>query len=210
MRKGVRSIFRRARNVKLDLTPFLLVFGMALAPGLAPAEMREGPDPELRKALLAAVNAADSFEHKFDAEVWLADMSDRVQRYVPNALTDPQERLAFLRLVHSEARRASVPPELVLSVIEIESKFDRFAISKAGALGYMQVMPFWLKELDRPYDNLFHASTNLRMGCTILKYYLDREQGDLVKGLARYNGSTGRAQYSHKVLNALSKRWFQK
>jgi soluble lytic murein transglycosylase-like protein len=183
---------------------------LALAPLLAPAEMREGPDPELRKLLLEAVSASDSFEHPFDAEVWLADMSDRLERYAPQALTDRKERLSFLRLVHSEASRARVPSELVLSVIEVESKFDRFAVSKAGAQGYMQVMPFWLKELDRPYDNLFHAPTNLRMGCTILKYYLDRERGDLVKGLARYNGSTGRAKYSHKVLDALSLRWFQK
>ena len=183
---------------------------LALAPLLAPAEMREAADPELRKLLLEAVNAADSFEHPYDAEVWLADMSDRLERYAPRALPDRRERLAFLRLVHSEARRASLPPELVLSVIEIESKFDRFAVSKVGAQGYMQVMPFWLKELNRPYDNLFHASTNLRMGCTILKYYLDREKGDLIKGLARYNGSTGRAKYSHKVLGALSQRWFQR
>jgi soluble lytic murein transglycosylase-like protein len=203
-----------ARALASFAARFLAALGMTLFATLAPAEMsreaQSGPDPELRKLLLAAVNAADSFDHPFDAEVWLADMSDRMQRYVPNALTDPQERLAFLRLVHSEARRANVPPELVLAVIEIESRFDRFAISRAGALGYMQVMPFWLKELDRPYDNLFKATTNLRMGCTILKYYLDREQGDLVKGLARYNGSTGRAKYSHQVLNALSRRWFQK
>jgi soluble lytic murein transglycosylase-like protein len=177
---------------------------------LAHAEMSEAPDPELRRLLLEAVSASDSFEHPFDAEVWLADMSDRMERYAPRALPDRKERLAFLRLVHSEARRADVAPELVLSVIEIESKFDRFAVSKVGAQGYMQVMPFWLRELNRPYDNLFHAPTNLRMGCTILKYYLDRERGDLVKGLARYNGSTGRAHYSHKVLDALSLRWFQK
>jgi len=183
---------------------------LLLAPMLAHAEMSEAPDPELRRLLLEAVSASDSFEHPFDAEVWLADMSDRMERYAPRALPDRKERLAFLRLVHSEARRADVAPELVLSVIEIESKFDRFAVSKVGAQGYMQVMPFWLRELNRPYDNLFHAPTNLRMGCTILKYYLDRERGDLVKGLARYNGSTGRAHYSHKVLDALSLRWFQK
>lgn len=182
---------------------------LALAPALAPASSLE-PDPELRQALLAAVSAADSFEHPFDAEVWLSDMSDRVARHAPRAMPDVEERLRFLRLVHREARRAQVPPELVLSVIEIESKFDRFAVSKAGALGYMQVMPFWLKELDRPYDNLFNGPTNLRMGCTILKFYLDREKGDLIRGLARYNGSTGRAHYSHKVLDALSTRWFQK
>jgi soluble lytic murein transglycosylase-like protein len=181
---------------------------MTLWSTLAPASSLE-PDPELRQALLAAVNASDSFDHPFDAEVWLSDMSDRMARYAPRAIPDVGERLKFLRLVHSEARRAQVPPELVLSVIEIESRFDRFAISRAGALGYMQVMPFWLKELDRPYDNLFNAPTNLRMGCTILKFYLDREKGDLIRALARYNGSTGRAHYSHKVLNALSQRWFR-
>ncbi|MGH8481766.1 MAG: lytic transglycosylase domain-containing protein [Nevskiaceae bacterium] len=179
-------------------------------PLLSSADMREDPDPELRRLLLEAVTVSDSFEHPFDAEVWLADMSDRLERYQPRAIPDRKERLAFLRLVHSEARRAGVAPELVLSVIEIESRFDRFAVSKVGAQGYMQVMPFWLEELNRPYDNLFQASTNLRMGCTILKFYLDRERGDLVKGLARYNGSTGRAKYSHKVLDALSLRWFQK
>lgn len=180
---------------------------LALAPALAIAQP---PDPELRKLLLAAVSAADSFDDRFDAEVWLSDMSDRLARYAPNALRDPQERFGFLRLVHSEARRAQVPPELVLALIEVESQFDRFAVSNSGAQGYMQVMPFWLKELDRPYDNLFSAPINLRMGCTILKYYVDGERGDLVKALARYNGSAGRAQYSHKVLNALSARWFRK
>jgi len=192
------------------VTRVLAVLLLALAPALASAETQESPDPELRKLLLEAVSASDSFDHPFDAEVWLSDMSDRMVRYAPRALPDLQERLAFLRLVHREARRARVAPELVLSVIEIESKFDRFAISRSGALGYMQVMPFWLEELERPYDNLFNAPTNLRLGCTILKFYLDREKGDLVRGLARYNGSTGRAKYSHKVLDALSLRWFQK
>ena len=197
-----------ARDLVSMATRFLAALGMTLFAGFAGAQ--DAPDPELRRLLLEAVNASDSFEHKFDAEVWLSDMSDRMERYVPAAIPDRTERLTFLRLVHSEARRAQVPPELVLSVIEIESRFDRFAISRVGAQGYMQVMPFWLKELDRPYDNLFNGPTNLRMGCTILKFYLDREKGDLVKGLARYNGSTGCAKYSHKVLDALSLRWFQK
>jgi len=186
------------------------LLGMTLLPSSAPAGMQDAPDPELRKLLLAAVSASDSFDHPFDAEVWLSDMSDRMERHVPAAIPDREERLTFLRLVHREARRAAVAPELVLSVIEVESRFDRFAVSKAGAQGYMQVMPFWLAELNRPYDNLFNAPTNLRMGCTILKFYLDREKGDLVKALARYNGSAGRAKYSHKVLDALSLRWFQK
>lgn len=168
------------------------------------------PDPELRQALLAAVNAADSFEHRFDAEVWLSDMSDRMTRYVPKAMPDAKERLAFLRLVHREAKRASVPPELVLSVIEVESRFDRFAVSVSGAQGYMQVMPFWLKELNRPAeDNLFKGPTNLRMGCTILKFYIDRARGDLVRALQLYNGGKGHPRYSYKVLDALSQRWFR-
>lgn len=167
------------------------------------------PDPALRHALLVAINAADSFEHRFDAEVWLSDMSDRMHRYVPGAIPDVKERLAFLRLVHSEARRASVPPELVLAVIEIESRFDRYAVSVAGAQGYMQVMPFWLQELKRPRDNLFAGPTNLRMGCTILKFYIDKAKGDLVRALQMYNGGKGHPRYSYKVLDALSKRWFR-
>jgi soluble lytic murein transglycosylase-like protein len=180
---------------------------LMLSAAAAPAGQE--PDPRLRELLLEAIGKADSFEHRFDAEVWLTDMSDRMDRYIPKAMPDRKERLAFLRLLHSEARLAAVPPELVLSVIEVESRFDRFAVSRSGAQGYMQVMPFWLAELKRPQDNLFHAQTNLRLGCTILKYYLDREQGDLVKALGRYNGSYGRPQYPHKVLDALSRRWFR-
>jgi soluble lytic murein transglycosylase-like protein len=165
----------------------------------------DGPDPALRTALMAAVGAADSFEHRFDAEVWLMDMSTRLTRFVP----DEGERLELLRLVHREAALADVPAELVLAVIEVESAFDRFAISHAGALGLMQVMPFWLNEIGRPDDNLFHVQTNLRMGCTILRYYLDKERGHLVNALARYNGSYGRPEYPYRVLEALNRRWFR-
>jgi soluble lytic murein transglycosylase-like protein len=211
-RKPESSALRRwtpaFAGVTKNWIPAFTGMTLLLSPALAPAQVIQ-PDPELRKVLLEAVSASDSFEHRFDAEVWLADMSDRMVRYVPKAMPDTTERLAFLRLLHSEARRANVPPELVLSVIEIESRFDRFAVSRVGALGYMQVMPFWLKELNRPYDNLFKAGINLRMGCTILKFYLDREKGDLVKALARYNGSYGRPQYPYKVLEALTKRWFR-
>ena len=183
---------------------------LALAPALACADAAPpAPDAELRQALLAAVSAADSFDDRFDAEVWLADMSERMNRYVPKAMPDLKERLEFLRLVHAEARRAQVPPELVLSVIEIESRFDRFAVSNSGAQGYMQVMPFWLKELNRPYDNLFKGEMNLRMGCTILKFYIARAKGDLVRALQLYNGGSGHPHYSYKVLDALSKRWFR-
>ncbi|MCK4711195.1 MAG: lytic transglycosylase domain-containing protein, partial [Gammaproteobacteria bacterium] len=149
---------------------------------------------------------SDSFEDRFDAEVWLVDMSKRLKKLLPAK----KERLELLKTVHQEATRSNIHPELVLAVIHIESHFDRFAISRAGAQGLMQVMPFWLKEIGHPDDNLVDLKTNLRMGCTILKYYLDKEKGDLVKGLARYNGSAGRRVYSDKVLDILRTHWFQR
>lgn len=161
------------------------------------------PEPELRALLKRAVADADSFEHRFDAEVWLVDMSGRLKRFIKN----DAERLHFLRVLHREAQRARIPPELALAVIEVESRFDRYAISSAGAQGYMQIMPFWLKEIAGPEENLFHTQTNLRMGCTILRYYLDRERGNLVGALARYNGSYGKPTYPNLVLRALNRRW---
>lgn len=161
-------------------------------------------DPELRDALKRNVNESSSFEDRFDAEVWLVDMSGRMSRYIK----DPNQRLQFLRKVHSEATKAGVEPELVLSVIHIESRFDRFAISRVGAQGLMQVMPFWKNEIGRPTDNLTNVDTNLRYGCTILKHYIDREKGDLIRALARYNGSLGKTWYPEKVLTAWEKYWF--
>ncbi len=171
----------------------------------APGVAQQAPDPELREALLAAVSAADSFEDRFDAEVWLTDMSARLARQV----RDPDERMEILTRVHYEASRADLPPELVLAVIEVESNFDRYAISKAGALGLMQVMKFWREEIGRPEDNLINLNTNLRYGCTILKFYLDKEKGDLRRALGRYNGSLGSRKYPNKVIDKLSRKWFQ-
>lgn len=178
---------------------------LAAAAQLACAAPTERPDAELRAMLIKAIGEADSFNHRFDAEVWLVDMSSRVSRYLP----DERERYAFLRLVHSEATRAQLSPELVLAVIDIESKFDRYAVSSAGAVGLMQIMPFWLDEIGKPGDNLFHMRTNLRFGCTILKYYLTKEKGNVVHALARYNGSYGKPQYPTLVLGALNRRWFR-
>ncbi|MGA8204975.1 MAG: transglycosylase SLT domain-containing protein [Woeseiaceae bacterium] len=184
---------------------FLLV-GLLLA-ALAPAASRaqQAPDPELREILRKAANDADSFEDRFDAEVWLTDMS---RRLAP-AVADPEERIQLLTRVHYEAARAELPPELVLAVIDVESNFDPYAISVAGALGLMQVMPFWRNEIGRPNDNLIHVDTNLRYGCTILKFYLDKEHGDLRRALGRYNGSIGRRDYSNKVIDKLSRKWFR-
>jgi len=181
----------------------LLLVALALA-GPASAQ-RERPDDTLRELVREAVAASDSFTDRFDAEVWLVDMSSRLAER-PNA-PEPDERLELLRLVHTEARRASLQPELVLAVIEVESNFDRFAISEAGALGLMQVMPFWLKELEQPEANLFRPRTNLRIGTTILRYYLEREQGNMRRALARYNGSLGENWYPDRVFRALNQRW---
>jgi soluble lytic murein transglycosylase-like protein len=170
------------------------------------AATQERPDDELRNLLSKAINSADSFEDRFDAEVWLLDMSKRLEKKIP----DTRKRLNLLKQVHYEASRAELPPELVLSVIHIESNFDRFAISRVGARGMMQIMPFWLKEIGKPDDNLFHLRTNLRFGCTILKHYIKKEKGNLVRGLARYNGSLGSTRYSDKVLDALAKRWYRR
>ena len=158
---------------------------------------------DLRPLLKSAIEKSDSFENRFDAEVWLVDMSSRLS----GKITDPEKRLQFLRLVHKEATQANLYPELVLAVIEVESNFDQYAISSAGALGLMQVMPFWLKEIGRDGDNLFKPTTNLRMGCTILRYYMNIEKEDLLQALARYNGSKGSNRYGNKVIKALNKRW---
>lgn len=162
-------------------------------------------DPELRRLLTAAVNSSESFDDRFHAEVWLLDMSNRLKRFVK----DEETRLSMLKQIHLEATRAELTPELVLAVIEVESHFDSYAISKAGAQGMMQVMPFWLDEIGRPDDNLIEMKTNLRMGCTILKYYMDMENDDLHEALARYNGSKGSRVYSNKVLDALRKHWYK-
>ena len=161
------------------------------------------PDPQLLGLLRQAIESADSFTDRYDAEVWLKLNSQRAERFV----ADPEERLKILRHVHYEATRASLSPELVLSVIEVESAFDRFALSHAGAQGLMQIMPFWLKEIGRPQDNLMDIRTNLRMGCTILRYYLDMEGGDYIPALARYNGSLGKPDYPRKVIGRWTRVW---
>jgi len=162
-------------------------------------------DPQLRQLLTEAINSSESFDDRFHAEVWLLDMSNRLQRFIK----DEETRLSMLKQIHLEAARSELQPELVLALIEVESHFDTYAISKSGAQGMMQIMPFWLNEIGRPDDNLIDMKTNLRIGCTILKYYMDMEKNDLHKALARYNGSAGSKVYSNKVLTALHKHWFQ-
>ena len=194
----------RTRRLHAHLGAALAAFALLMLTPEPADAVRQPPDEQLRRLLIQAVSETDSFRDRFEAEAWLLDMSTRLQKRVP----DDGERMQILRLVHYEASRAELEPELVLAVIEVESNFDRFAISVAGARGLMQVMPFWLNEIGRPDDNLFHVRTNLRMGCTILRYYLDMERGNLLRGLARYNGSLGSYRYPDKVLKAWRTRWF--
>ena len=146
MRLDVQAILSMTRSLTRALCAAALLLlaaeGGAQTRG-RPSDARSGPDPELRKILLAAISDADSFQDRFDAEVWLTDMSGRLARQVP----DPVERLEILKAVHRHATHARVAPELVLAVIDVESNFDHYAISSVSALGLMQVMPFWVPQL---------------------------------------------------------------
>ena len=180
-----------------------LLCGLLLQ-GLAGAATMERPDNEMRRTLIEAVNSTDSFADRFAAEVWLTDMLSRLG----TRIDDPGEAVTILKTAHYEALRARIQPELVLAIMDVESNFDRYAISSAGAQGLMQIMPFWLEEIGRPDDNLMDIGTNLRFGCTILGIYLKREGGNMRRALARYNGSVGEHWYPNRVFNALRKRWY--
>lgn len=144
-----------------------------------------------------------AFTTQYEEDFWMGQMSRRLQKQMP----DKNVRLEFLRTVHYEATRAGLDPELVLGLIEVESRFNKYAVSRVGARGYMQVMPFWTRELGAKEHNLFHLRTNLRYGCTILRYYLDIEKGDLFRALGRYNGSLGKSKYPNLVRTAWRNNW---
>jgi soluble lytic murein transglycosylase-like protein len=143
------------------------------------------------------------FNSNSDAQRWLDSMDARLAKRIP----DRKQRLELLRTVHYEALRASLDPQLVLGLIEVESGFRKYAVSKSGARGYMQVMPFWIKVIGQPNSNLFHLRTNLAFGCVILRHYLDEEKGDYFRALGRYNGSLGQVEYPNMVLAAWRGRW---
>jgi len=165
--------------------------------------LAEEVDAELKALLIETIGQSDSFDDRFEAEVWLLQKSTVLKKFVK----DKEQRLNLLKEIHKEAKRAGIPPEFVLAVIEVESHFDRFALSSAGAQGLMQVMPFWKKEIGREDDNLIDMKTNLKYGCTILKYYLDKADNHWAEALARYNGSYGKLWYPERVMNAWDKHW---
>lgn len=179
----------------------------AIGSALAGAQKYEPLSASVQAALHKAVSDArppgSSFKDWREAEDWLMEMSRRLEKRIPSR----EYRLELLRTVHYEATRAGLDPQLVLSLIQVESGFRKYAVSSAGARGYMQVMPFWVKLIGRSDDNLFHLRTSLRYGCTILRHYMDIEKGDLFRALGRYNGSLGQAEYPNMVRAAWQNQW---
>ncbi|MBE0614668.1 MAG: lytic transglycosylase domain-containing protein [Burkholderiales bacterium] len=174
---------------------------------LAGAQRYEPLAASVQAALSRAVSDkapdASAFKSKLDEVNWLSAMSRRLE----NRIRDHGSRIAFLKSVHYEASRAGLDPQLVLGLIQVESGFKKYAVSRSGARGYMQVMPFWTKLIGGKDDNLFDMRKNIRYGCTILRHYLDIENGDLFRALGRYNGSLGKPQYPRAVEAAWKNRW---
>ncbi len=185
--------------LRLVLTTLVLILWGATA------SSQERPDQTFAAQLKQLMEQENHFADKYDATVWMKDMEGRLKRRAPHI--PAEERLKILSLVHRYANEAQVDPQLVLAIMEVESNFDRYALSVANARGLMQIMPFWKKEIGHPDDSLFDMETNIRYGCYILKLYIDREKSNLTYALGRYNGSRGRAKYPNKVYAALRKRW---
>jgi soluble lytic murein transglycosylase-like protein len=185
----------------------LLAALLAAGQAWAGAQKYEPLAASVQAALHAAIADRAAPEPKFpslgEKIEWLTEMSRRMEKRIP----DRKARLEFLKTVYYEAQRAGLDPQLVLGLIQVESAFRKYAVSSAGARGYMQVMPFWIKLIGNGDQNLFHLRTNLRYGCTILRHYLDIEKGDLYRALGRYNGSLGAPEYPNMVRGAWEKQW---
>ena len=188
-----------------------LALGLAVAllpaAALAGAQQYEPLAASVQASLHAAIADRASPEPHFssieDKVNWMTEMSGRLTRRIP----DRDARLDFLKTVHYEAKRAGLDPQMVLALIQVESGFKKYSVSSAGARGYMQVMPFWVRLIGSKEQNLFHMRINLRFGCTILRHYLDIENGDLYRALGRYNGSLGKPEYPNMVRAAWEKQW---
>jgi soluble lytic murein transglycosylase-like protein len=190
-----------------------LALALYLAAALLPAAAHAGAQQyePLAASVQAALHAAiadrappePQFPSIREKVNWLTEMSGRLSRRLP----DREARLEFLKTVYYEAKRAGLDPQMVLGLIQVESGFKKYSVSSAGARGYMQVMPFWVGLIGSKDHNLFHTRTNLRFGCTILRHYLDIENGDIYRALGRYNGSLGKPEYPNMVRGAWEKQW---
>ena len=172
----------------------------------AGAQKEEPLADSVRSALAASIaNSApprpsfETLEARLDYLRWLGEISTRLKKRKAEHVA----RVEFLETVWYESKRAGLEPALVLGLVQVESAFRKYAISVAGARGYMQVMPFWARVIgDGDAAHLFHMQTNLRFGCVILRHYLDLERGDLFLALGRYNGSRGKSDYPNAVFQA--------
>jgi len=180
------------------------LLGAVLPAFAAPPAAQE--DPGLRAVVQQAIGEAQCFADKYDSAVWFTLMEPKLRRYVK----DRDQRLQILQTVFCEAHRSgatSLPPGLVMAVLDVESGFDPWAVSSAGAVGLMQVMPFWPEKLGMRRYELTHIEPNLHMGCAILRFYLDNERLDVRKALERYNGSIGRRDYPDRVIVRWTTYW---
>jgi len=193
----------RSLSAALALIAALVPAGNAHAGAQAYEPLSASVRATLYKAIADQAAPQLAFRNDAEARTWLSTMSRRLEKRIP----DRAVREDFLVTVHYEAKRAGLDPQLVLGVIQVESNFRKYAVSQAGARGYMQVMPFWLKLIGGVEQNLFHLRTNLRYGCVILRHYLDIENGNLFRALGRYNGSLGQAEYPTLVLHAWRGYW---
>jgi soluble lytic murein transglycosylase-like protein len=179
-----------------------LIVSLAL-PSASRADQQR--DPELKELLQKIIGSTDCFTDKYESEVWYKSMEPRLAQFVPTH----EERVEILNHVYCEAKRdpnLQIPPDLVLALMEVESRFDRWAVSPAGAVGLMQVMPFWPRELGVS-NQLVKVAPNIRMGCEILRYYLRVEHHNWTLALARYNGSVGHNKYPALVMQRWERAW---
>ncbi|MDO4906964.1 lytic transglycosylase domain-containing protein [Neisseria sp.] len=182
---------------------------LLLSPALARAgaQREETLSDDVASVMRSSINNVNParlvFNRAEEGERWLRDMSARLTRYV----ADEGERKRLLVNIQYESSRAGLDTQVVLGLIEVESAFRQYAISNVGARGLMQVMPFWKNYIGKPSHNLFDIRTNLRYGCTILRHYNNVERGNLVRALARFNGSLGSSKYPNAVLGAWRNRW---
>ncbi len=187
---------------------FALAVLLASVHAMAGNQIEERLSESVRAQLQASIADRGVPVISFDsgpesAHRWLYEMGGRLQSRMP----DRKTRTEFLKTLHYEAKRNGLNPQMVLGLIEVESAFRKYAVSSAGARGYMQVMPFWTRSIGEPHHNLFALRTNLRYGCVILRHYLNIENGDYFRALGRYNGSLGRPEYPNLVLSAWHGRW---
>ena len=192
---------------KLPGTLAALLLAISASAANAGAQREEQLSDSVKSALHKAVADTPSNRTYFESEAhertWLGEMSSRLKK----KFSEVDDSLDFLRTVHYEATRAGLDAEMVLGLIQVESNFRKYALSTAGARGFMQVMPFWVKQIGSKDHNLFNLRTNLRYGCIIIRHYLDMEKGDYFRALGRYNGSLGQAEYPTLVVNAWKNKW---